>query len=322
MAKRNDGGISGLFITLGIYVLPTLLAIIYFSSILYVVFLILPFLYYLTFGSSKLRKNQQTYADNYELALVNFTLINRLKQQYSDLRVKNDGSYDERSNAGKQANSKVREVERNLSGNIQVLNKILGTYKNATFLKAAIWSYLIAILGLAFFQINEMYAPTIAVIFSLFIAFAARSVVAIETRNGELTPKKLPQINKKPFSLLLVVILIMNAFTFIVFVDENNEVKSSFYTETETANISQEPDIKQNKKNVTIIPLNPKSGFVSKDVEALHAPENPARTSKITNGSEVTITGEVKDLDLYEVDHSSVNHKLYIPKSSIAIFAK
>jgi hypothetical protein len=319
MAKRNDGGIGGLFITLGIYVLPTLLAIIYFSSILYGVFLILPFLYYLTFGSSKLRKNQKTYADNYELALLNFTKLNRLKQQYSDLRVKNDGSYDERSNAGKQANSEVREVEGDLSGNIQVLNKLLGTYKNATFLKAAIWSYLIAILGLAFFQINEMYAPTIAVIFSLFIAFAARSVVAIETNNGELTPKRLPQINRKPFSLLLLVILMMNAFTLIVFVDENNELKSSFYTETETADISQEPDIEQ---NVTIIPLNPKSGFVLKDVEALHTPQNPAKTTKISNGSEVTITGEIKDLDLYEVDHSSVNHKLYVLKSSIAIFAE
>ncbi len=253
------------------------------------------------------------------------TLLNRLRQQYKDIRTKNDGTYDERSKAGKEANKEVSSAEYNLSSHIQKLTKLLGTYKNSIFLIAAIWAYLLSVIGLAYFQINEMYAPTIAVVVSLLIGFSARSVVAIEINNGELTPKQLPQINRKSFSFLLVIIALMNAFTFSVFIDDDNELRSYFYTDkkqdviaTNSKATESLPDESENE----IIPISNKSGFVSYDINALNSPDNHSRTTFIAKGTELLITGEIQGQDLYEVNYSAVNFSLYIPKAAVAVFSE
>jgi hypothetical protein len=285
-------------------------------AVAYFVVLCIAFLYYLFFAPSKLRSGSEAYETGAIRARKEKASLNRIRRRYSQLRLTKSGLYDERSNAGKNANSEVRSCKRNLEEEMLGIQKIISTYSNASFVFYSIWAYCAALYLFFFAEVDFLYWPFGAAFFSLIVGFGAKQISGIQLDGEEITPNQLPQVNRAQYSIASAPLIASICLLAITFVGSESLHVS---TERIVQGVAGEPSQVESTWVESGDSNSVKRGFLLFDVEAA-ASSDPINRTKLIKGSSIYILDAEHKADVSLISIEEGGDTFVVDRLAIGMF--
>ncbi len=294
-----------------------ILAVAFAIAVAYLAVLGIGFLYYFFFAPSKLRARSEAYQAGAVRAREARASLNRARERYSHLRVTKNGLYDERSNAGKNANSEIRSCENDLDEEMRSLQKSISIFLNAKFIFYSIWAYFLTLVLLYAAEVDSFYWPIGAALFSVIVGFGARLLSGIEFKDDEISPSRLPQVNSAGY-LVAGAPLIGSFYLLLIAFDGWQSLQGSNTERILQAVIGQSSQVErpwaESRYSTSAM-----RGFILFDVEA-EMSGVPTIRAKLQKGSAIYILDADHKADVSLISLQEGGDAFLVDSSAIGIF--